>query len=251
LRAAKSASAERAPAAADAGFDGNADFLTARRALVASNVPVVDAALAGSEEDAVAAQKHFGTPVAIKAEVAGLLHKSDVGCVRLGCAGPTDVADAYRHVIENARKAGFDDAIQVLIQPMVTGVAEAYAGIIADPMFGPAICFGLGGVFVEVISDVRTEMAPLTHDDAMGMILGIKAARILTGARGRPSADLDALADLLVHLGDFAVANAGRFQALDLNPIVVKARGEGVIAVDIAIEASHQDASSAIGKDSR
>jgi acetate---CoA ligase (ADP-forming) len=219
-----------------------ADFLSVRKALVSSGIPVVEAALARSEEEAVAAQCRFGVPVAVKAEVAGLLHKSDVGCVRLGCADAPEVAEAYRLVIRNARKAGFKTAAQVLVQPMASGVAEAYAGVIDDPLLGPAICFGLGGIFVEVMSDVKTEMAPLTTDDAVAMIRGIRGAKILTGARGRAGGDVDALADVLVRLGQFALANVGRFRALDLNPIIVKARGEGVVAVDVAIEASRQDA---------
>jgi acetyltransferase len=208
-------------------------FLTARDALAASGVSVVDAGLAHTEEDAVALLRRFGGPVAVKAEAAGLLHKSDLGCVRLDCASAPDVREAYGAIIQNARKAGFTDA-SVLIQPMIKGVAEAYAGIIDDPAFGPAICFGLGGVFVEIMHDTVTEMAPLTHTLARAMIRRIKAAAILEGARGRERADIDALADLLVALGQFALANRGRFRALDLNPIMVGA--SGAVAVDIAIE---------------
>ena len=119
---------------------------------------------------------------------------------------------------------------------MIAGVAEAYAGIIDDPLFGPAICFGLGGIFVEILEDTEIEMAPLTHDDAIAMIHRTKGVELLEGARGRPRGDIEALADLLVGLGDFAVANSGQFRALDLNPIIVKPSGEGVVAVDIAIE---------------
>jgi acetate---CoA ligase (ADP-forming) len=224
-----------------AGDPAHWNFLTARQALSAYGVPVADAGLARTEAEAVALQQRFGTAVAIKAEVPGLLHKSDIGCVRLGCAGERDVAEAYRDVIQNARRAGFKNAAHVLVQPMMTGVAEAYAGIIDDPLFGPAICFGLGGIFVEIFKDATTEMAPLSHDDAVQMIRRIKAASMLTGARGRQHGDIDALANLLVGLGQFAVVNAGRFRALDLNPIIVKAAGEGVVAVDVAIEPNPDD----------
>jgi acetyltransferase len=234
---------KRAKSPAQAPIDAaHWNFLTARQALAAFGVPVVDAGLARTEPEAVALQHRFGVPVAIKAEVSGLLHKSDIGCVRLGCANERDVAEAYREVIQNARRAGFKNAAQVLVQPMVTGVAEAYAGIIDDPLFGPAVCFGLGGIFVEIFKDATTEMAPLSHDEAVGMIDRIKAASVLTGARGRKHGDIGALAKLLVGLGQFAVANAGRFRALDLNPIIVKAAGEGVVAVDIAIDPIQSDA---------
>lgn len=219
----------------------NAGFMAIREALLSYGISIVDAALASSEDEAVALQRRFAAPVALKAEVPGFLHKSDVGCVRLNC-GLADVAEAYRAVIGNARKAGFKSAATVLVQPMVGGVAEVYAGAIDDPLFGPAICFGLGGVFVEIFNDVRTEMAPLSHDEALAMIHAVKGAKLLTGARGRTEGDLDALADLLVRLGQFALAHAGCFRAIDLNPIIIKPRGEGVIAVDIAIEAVQQEA---------
>ncbi len=218
----------------------NLDFLTARDALLASGVSIVDVRVAHSEAEAVAALKELGGPVALKAEAPGLLHKSDLRCVRLDCRDDGEVVEAYRQVIENARKAGFEKAC-VLIQPMISGVAEAYAGIIDDAVYGPAVCFGLGGIFIEVYNDTTTEMAPLSHDDALRAIRRIKAISLLQGARGRPPGDIEALATLLVRLGDFAVAHAGEFRALDLNPIIVKPEGEGVVAVDIAVEYDSRD----------
>jgi acetate---CoA ligase (ADP-forming) len=212
------------------------DFLAARAALTASGVPVVEVRPARSADEAAAAFRAFGGPVAVKAEAPGLLHKSDLGCVRLHCDSDGVVAEAFHDVIGKARRAGFAHAV-ALVQPMVAGVAEAYAGVIDDPVYGPAVCFGLGGIFIEVFKDTVTEMAPLTHDDAMRMIHGIKAVSVLQGARGRLRGDIEALADLLVRLGDFAVAHRGAFRALDLNPIIVKPAGEGVAAVDIAIVA--------------
>ena len=146
---------------------------------------MVDAALAHSEDEAVAVLRRFSTAVAVKAEAPGLLHKSDLGCVRLDCTDEQEVRDAYAAVVRNARNAGFEGG--ALIQPMIKGVAEAYAGIIDDPLFGPAICFGLGGVFVEILHDTVTEMAPLTHDGALEMIHRIKGAPLLRRrARPRP-----------------------------------------------------------------
>jgi acetyltransferase len=211
------------------------DFLSLRRALVESGIPVVEATLASSEAAAVAAFRQFGGPVALKAEADGMLHKSDLGCVRLNCATEAAVADGYRTVLANAHKAGFRDA-GVLIQPMVAGVAEAYAGVIDDPLYGSAIVFGLGGIFVEILKDTTIEMAPLSHDDALAMIHRLKAAPVLLGARGRIRGDIEALATFLVRLSHFAVANSGTFRVLDLNPIIVKAEGEGVTAVDIAVD---------------
>ncbi len=161
------------PAAAHLGGD---DFLSVRNALVASGVPVAEAGIAHSDEDAVALLQRFDTAVAVKAEAPGLLHKSDLGCVRLNCRNEHEVAEAYNAVVQNARKAGFERGLGVLVQPMIKGAAEVYAGIIDDPVFGPAICFGLGGVFIEILQDTATEMAPLSHDEATRMIRGIKGA---------------------------------------------------------------------------
>jgi acetate---CoA ligase (ADP-forming) len=223
------------PRQANAGALARGDFMATRAALVASGVPVVEACLVRSEDEALAAFRRFGGPVALKAEHPGLLHKSELGCVRLGCGSAAAVAAAYRDVLANARRGGFAYPA-ALVQPMVAGVAEAYAGIIDDPTFGPAICFGLGGIFVEIFKDTTTELAPLTHDDALRMIHRIKAAPVLLGARGRPAGDIEALAELLVRLGDYALTMAGTFRALDLNPIIVKPKGEGVVAVDLAVE---------------
>lgn len=236
------AAAAKSAVSAAPGLDfGGAGFMAIREALLGHGIPIVDAALAHSENEAAALQRRFGVPVVVKAEVPGLLHKSDVGCVRLNC-GAGEVTEAYRAVIGNARKAGFKTAATVLVQPMVSGVAEVYAGAIDDPLYGPAICFGLGGIFVEIFNDVRTEMAPLSNDEALAMIHAVKGARLLTGARGRKDGDVEALAGLLVRFGQFAVAHAGQFRAIDLNPIIVKPRGEGVVAVDIAVEPLPQNA---------
>jgi acyl-CoA synthetase (NDP forming) len=211
------------------------DFLGARERLVAGGVPVVAAELARTEDEAATIARRLATPVAVKAEAPGLLHKSDIGCVALGCAGDDAVRQAFRTVTANCAKAGFGSA-GALIQPMVSGVAEAFAGIIDDPLFGPAICFGMGGIFVEILHDATIEMAPLSRDVAHDMIRRTRAARLLDGARGRPPGDVEALVHLLVRLGDFAAAHAGAFRALDLNPIIVGPAGAGVVAVDIAIE---------------
>jgi acyl-CoA synthetase (NDP forming) len=211
------------------------DFLSARTALAEAGILVVEAELASSAQQAAAIARRLGAPVALKAEAPGLLHKSDLGCVKLDCKTESDIVAGYDAVVANAKAAGFvPDG--VLVQPMVSGVAECFAGIIDDPLYGPAIVFGLGGIFVEILRETVTEMAPLTNDDAVRMIQRVKGAALLTGARGRPPGDVAALAGCLVNLSRFAAANAGRFRALDLNPIIVKPKGEGVIAVDIAVE---------------
>ncbi|MPZ40862.1 MAG: hypothetical protein GEU95_22980 [Rhizobiales bacterium] len=235
-RAAANPSADSAPPAArGAAGPMPQDFMSARRTLAEAGIPIMEAALASSAQEALSIMRKLGEPVALKAEAVGLLHKSDLGCVTLNCKTEDEVIAGYHAVVANAKAAGFAP-VRVLVQPMVAGVAECFAGIIHDPLYGPAIVFGLGGIFVELLREIVTEMAPLTTDDALRMIQRVKGAQILTGARGRPPGDVAALAECLVRLGRFAAANAGRFRALDLNPIIVRPKGEGVTAVDIAIE---------------
>jgi acetate---CoA ligase (ADP-forming) len=211
------------------------DFLAARRALAEAGIPVVEAERASSAQEAASIARRRGQAVALKAEAPGLLHKSDLGCVKLSCKTESEVIAGFDAVVASAKAAGFSPD-GVLVQPMVSGVAECFAGVIDDPLYGAAIVFGLGGIFVEVLRETVTEMAPLTVDDAKRMVQQVKGAQILTGARGRPAGDVAALAECLVNLSRFAAANAGRFRALDLNPIIVKPKGEGVVAVDIAVE---------------
>ena len=146
------------------------------------------------------------------------------------------VAVAYQDVIANAQRAGFAGARQVLVQPMEDGVTELFAVIVNDSHYGPSVSLGLGGLFIELLKDSVTEMAPLTRDDARSMIGRFKGTGILIGARGRPAGDIEALIEFLVRLGDFAAAHYGRFQALDLNPVIVRPTGQGVVAVDISVE---------------
>src|SRR5262249_9079955 len=138
--------------------------INAREALVASGVAVVDAASVQSKHEALAVFRRFGGSVAIKADAPGLIHKSDLGCVRLNCGSETELTEAYEEIVENARKAGFGN-VAVILQPMVSGIAEAYAGIIYDHLYGPAIAFGLGGIFVELLKDTTIEMAPMSQSD--------------------------------------------------------------------------------------
>ncbi len=212
------------------------DFLNVRRLLLDAGVKVVDTECATSADEASAIFQKFERAVAVKATDPKLLHKADVGCVRLHCATEQSVRDAYQSVTTNAQKAGATDHRRVLVQPMISGIAEVYAGILNDAVFGPAVLFGTGGTLVEVMNDITIEMAPLTTSDAMQMVHRIKGFPILDGVRGREKGDVTALATFLSTLSQFAIRNSLTFRSLDLNPIIVLPEGKGVVAVDIAVE---------------
>jgi acyl-CoA synthetase (NDP forming) len=149
---------------------------------------------------------------------------------------------AYQKVLEQARRHVAEEAISgVLVQRMVRGaVAEAIVGIVADRTFGPVIVFGLGGVFVELISDRSLALSPVSMDEAQEMIERTKAAQLLNGFRGSPPGDRTALAEAIVGLSNMAEDHGNRIQAVDINPLFVLSRGEGVIAVDGLVELAPQ-----------
>lgn len=209
-------------------------FLTARDLLADFGVPVAETGLATSAEDAAALADRIGYPVAVKAEAANLVHKSDVGGVVLGCRDRDEVAAAYARVTERVRAAGYPDISGALVQAMPAGGVETIAGVTVDPVLGPAVVFGLGGIFVELIRDVVTEVAPLSLEEAKDMIGRVRGARILGGARGRQPSDVDSLARLLVGLGELAHQYAHRVVSIDVNPILVGP--SGAVAVDALVE---------------
>lgn len=153
--------------------------------------------------------------------------------MKLNLSGADAVAAAYQEIIASAGAACPDARIDgVLLSPMENGGVECIVGVQRDPAFGPVVMLGLGGVFVEVLGDVSFRTAPLDKDDAVAMIDELRGRDLLFGARGRPPADVDALADLLVTVSGFAIAAGDTLDSLDINPVLVRAQGEGVVALD-------------------
>ena len=123
----------------------------------------------------------------------------------------------------------------MLVQELASEGEEVIVGFSDDPQFGPVILFGLGGVFVEVLKDVALRVAPLSRADAEEMIREVKGFPLLDGARGRPKADVDALADLLMNISRMAVELRGRVAEFDLNPVRVRPAGQGAVALDALV----------------
>lgn len=164
----------------------------------------------------------------LKADVPGLVHKSDAGAVKLGLRTAEEVRRAYAELAGRfgTRLGG------VLIQPMISGGTEVIAGITENPVFGPLVVFGLGGVATEVLADHVAHLAPLSAEDADEMIHGVRSAPLLAGYRGSPPADLAGLRDLLLRISRLA-DDLPEVAELDLNPVI--ARTDGVTAVDARI----------------
>ncbi|OPY56208.1 MAG: Succinyl-CoA ligase (ADP-forming) subunit beta [Pelotomaculum sp. PtaU1.Bin035] len=191
--------------------------------------------LAVDAEDAVRVAANLGCPVALKIDSPDIPHKTEAGGVRLNLETPGEIKKAYRDIIHNVINYHPNASINgILVQEMLTGGVEVIAGISRDPVFGPTVLFGLGGIFVEALEDVSLRVAPLKVEDAREMISEIKGFRVLSGLRGKPSADLEAITNVLLKLSQIAI-DFPQIAELDINPLFVYAKGRGIRAADALI----------------
>jgi len=186
-----------------------------------------------SAEDAAAAARDLGTPVALKINSASITHKSDVGGVLLNLSGDAAVRAGYEQVV--AACAAHRGGAGVLVTSMRDGGIEVLAGVTVDPGFGPVLAVGLGGVFVEVLRDTSLRVLPAGPADVRQMLGELKALPLLQGARGGAAADLDALALVIAGLAELACTVPG-LQALEVNPLWV--RGSQIEALDVLVVAA-------------
>ncbi|MEI7623539.1 MAG: acetate--CoA ligase family protein [Actinomycetes bacterium] len=196
-------------------------------------VPFLPEVLVTSSIDAVAAAKEFSGPLAMKLCGSNVAHKSERGLVKLGIQGSEAIADACQQLLDASRPE--DDVTGVLIAPMASGLREFIAGISVDPVFGPTVVFGLGGVLAEAIADVTVRLAPLRRYDAFDMLRSLRSQALFGPFRGEPSVDTDALANLLCALSDASMAIPD-LVSIDLNPIMIV---DGApVALDALVEVS-------------
>jgi acetyl-CoA synthetase (ADP-forming) len=184
-------------------------------------------------EEAARTAATLAVPVALKVVSRQIVHKSDVGGVRLDLESPDAVAAAAREMAATLRRtAPAAELDGFLVQEMVHGEVEVILGARRDPHFGPVVMVGLGGIAVEILNDVALAPAPVSMDRARAMIEGLRGAPLLKGARGRPPLDVDAIAEAMERLSWLAVDLGPRLGDLELNPLIVRRRGEGALAVD-------------------
>ncbi len=208
----------------------------AKHILASAGIPIVAEKLVSSAADASAAARALGLPVALKIASKDIVHKSEIGGVLLGLADDDAVAKGYETLVARARKAMPRARIDgVLVAPMIADGVETILGVSIDPALGPVVMFGIGGIFVEVYQDVTYRLAPFGVDEAEAMIREVRGFALLDGARGRPKADIAALARALAALSAYAAAHADRIGSIDINPFVVRPAGKGAVAVDAAM----------------
>ncbi len=202
--------------------------------LASAGIPVSREELVSDAVGAIAVWRAIKGPVVMKITSPDIPHKTEIGGVILNIDDEADIAEGYETLIKRAKVAKPDAKIDgVIVAEMSSLGVETVMGVIDDPVFGPAVMFGLGGVFVEVLKDVTFRLAPFGVDEAHRMIDEIQGRTMLDGMRGQPPADIDALAQALAALSVFAHANTGQIESIDVNPFIVMPKG--AVAVDALI----------------
>lgn len=205
--------------------------------LAAAGIPVPAWREVASEEEAAAAATALGFPVVLKVLSSKILHKADIGGVRLNLDSAAAVRQAYREVLERAR--AIDPEARATVQEMAPPGVEVIVGLAPDAHFGRVLMFGLGGIFTEVLEDVVFALPPLGRREARALLERIKGWPLLTGYRGQPAVDLEQLTDLIWRVGQLAAANPA-IAEMDLNPVVVYPRGLKVLDARLRLAPGHR-----------
>ncbi|MDZ4732921.1 MAG: GNAT family N-acetyltransferase [Nitrospirota bacterium] len=206
------------------------------RALLASaKLPVSQGGVVRTADQAAAVAGGLGFPVAVKLASRQIVHKTEMSGVHLNLADEQAVRDSFESIRARLAQENKLDAMEgVLVQPMLSGGVEVMIGVTHDPLFGPLIAFGLGGIHVEILGDVRFRITPLTDRDAAQIVREIKGYRLLQGYRGHPAADVEAIEEVLLRLSRL-VEEIPEISELDLNPILALPPGQGCKIVDARI----------------
>jgi len=207
----------------------------AREVLEAYGFPIPPSRLAKTPEEAVEIAEEMGYPVVLKVASPDILHKTDVGGVKLNVRSPDDVRDAFDLIVYRAGRYVPGARIWgCLVQQMVMGGREVLVGMSRDPQFGPLVAFGLGGIYVEALKDVAFRVAPFGRQEAEEMIHEIRSYPLLEGIRGQPPADHEAMVDALLRISQL-VTDFPEIVELDINPLMVFEQGRGATAIDMRL----------------
>ena len=199
-------------------------------------IPVAETRAALDPEEAARAAREIGFPVAMKLRSTTLTHKTEVGGIALNLGNDEEVRNEFIAMQERMKTAGLEQAMQgVLIQPMMKGGQEVIVGMSQDPVFGPLLMVGIGGVQVELIKDVAFSLNPLTDKDPDYMLAQLKGLPLLTGWRGSSPKDLDALREVLLRFSALVVDFA-EIAEMEINPLMVFDKGRGCAVVDARIQ---------------
>jgi acetyltransferase len=201
------------------------------------NIPVAPTVLTKSPDEAANAADKMGYPVVLKVESAQITHKSDAGGVVLRLSNGDEVRAAFTRIQSEVKRHMPSSTIDgIVVQKMAGEGVEMILGVKRDPLFGPVVLCGLGGILVEVLKDVAVGIPPLSKQQAHDMLARLRGFQILGGVRGKPAGDIDALCDAVVGISNLAVSLGDQLNGVDINPLIVLPKGEGVVAVDAVVE---------------
>jgi acetate---CoA ligase (ADP-forming) len=201
--------------------------------LKAYGIPTVGTAITKTLEDTVKAAEEIGYPLVMKIVSPQISHKSDVGGIKLNLSNADDVKAAYEDMMENIPKKEPNATLEgVQLQKMLAGGKEVIIGMVQDPTFGPMMMFGLGGIYVEILKDVKFAIAPVNEEEAREMIAGIKTHELLEGTRGDKPMDTEAIADIILRISQL-VTDFPEINEFEINPLMVFE--EGALAVDMRL----------------
>lgn len=206
----------------------------------AYGIRLPEGAVVQSADEAVAVALDLGYPVVMKAQSPQIPHKTEAGLVQVDIRNEATLREAYSDMVRKVEVLDPNAQLDgVLVQEMIPpdGV-ETIIGILVDTAFDPAVVFGLGGIFVELLQDSALQLAPINREEARRMIVELKGFPLLDGFRGRSTTDVDALVTAIVQVGQLAQDFGGLIVSLDINPLMVMPAGQGVVAADILIEMS-------------
>ena len=215
-------------------LNGNVSEFAAKSILNTAGIGVNKEILAKNCEEAIAAKEAIEGPVVLKIASPDIQHKTEIGGVLLNLTSKEEVEAGYYKLMGNVEVGAPNAKVEgIIVAEMVSGGVETVLGVTRDPVFGPTVMFGLGGVFVEVFKDITFRVAPFGVEEAHRMIDEIRGRAILDGVRGAPAVDIEALAKAISTLSIFAAANADTIETIDINPFLVLP--EGAVALDALI----------------
>jgi acyl-CoA synthetase (NDP forming) len=207
----------------------------ARAVLEAYRIPIPASKLCKTADEAVAFAEEIGYPVVMKIASPDILHKTDIGGVRLNVSSASDVRDSFDLITFRALRYMPDAEIWgCLVQQQIRGGKEVILGMNRDPQFGPLVMFGLGGIYVEVLKDVTFRVAPFSRAEAKEMLNEIRAINLLRGVRGQAPADLAAITETLLKLSQL-VTDFPEIMEMDINPLMAFEEGRGVMGIDMRL----------------
>ncbi|MDD9809943.1 MAG: acetate--CoA ligase family protein [Thaumarchaeota archaeon] len=208
---------------------------TSKSILRSYGISVPRHALATTPEEAARAARSIGFPLVMKVVSPQILHKTEVGGVRVGIASAAEAKKAFGEMMRRARRVKGAEIKGILLEQMAGKGVELIVGLQNDPQFGPVIMVGMGGIMTEVIRDVSFRMLPITAGDVRSMLSELKASKLLKGFRGSPKVDMAMLTKAILAIGKLGVENATHFESIDFNPIIVQAKSYSVVDAKIIL----------------